>query len=182
MYQRKNLKIITNKRLVGRKAQFPKSINKLQNNFNLSLQQLTQNFQLLHTVALERYVKAFQYKVLNGILYTNSKLYQIGYISSDLCSFCTRTSETLYHLFHFCPFSKTFWSDFESFWHLLTNEKMQLSLQDIIVGVVTTKCTYHHLLNYMLLIGKVYLWVCRANKTPPIKDTWFFKKNDCGKI
>ena len=147
------------KALVGRKAQFPKSINKLQNNFNLLLQQLTQSFQLPHTVALEPYVRPFQYKVLNGILYTNSKLYQIGYISSDLCSFCTRTSQSLYHLFYFCPFSKTFWSDFESFWHLLTNEKIQLSLQDIIVGVVTTKCPSHHLLNYMLLIGKLYLWV-----------------------
>ena len=31
----------------------PKSINKLQNNFNLSLQQLTQILQLPHTVALE---------------------------------------------------------------------------------------------------------------------------------
>ena len=143
------------KALVGRKAQSPKSINKLQNNFNLLLQQLTQSFQLPHTVALEPYVKAFQYKVLNGILYTNSKLYQIGYISSDLWSFCTRTSETLYHHLYFCPFSKTFWSDFESFWHLLTNEKIQLSLQDIIVGVVTTKCPSHHLLNYMLLTGKL---------------------------
>ena len=55
------------------------------------------------------------------------------------------------------------------FWIFLApthNEKIQLSLQDIIVGVVTTKCPSHHLLNYMLLIGKVYLWVCRANKTP----------------
>ena len=69
------------KALVGRKAQSPKSINKLQNNFNLLLQQLTQSFQLPHTVALEPYVKAFQYKVLNGILYTNSKLYQIGSVS-----------------------------------------------------------------------------------------------------
>ena len=58
----------------------------------------------------------------------------------------------------------------ESFWHLLTNEKIQLSLQDIIVGVVTTKCPSHQLLNYMLLNGKVYLWVCRANKTPPKID------------
>ena len=96
-----------------------------------------------------------------------SKLYQIGYISSDLCSFCTQASESLYHLFYFCPFSKTFSFDFESFWHLLTNEKTQLSLQDIVVGVVTTKCPSYHLLNYMLLIGKVYLWVCRANKTLP---------------
>ena len=106
---------------------------------------------------------------LNAIirLYTNSKFYQIGCISSDLCCFCTRASELFYHLLYFCPLSKTFWSDFESFWYLLTNEKMQLSLQDIIVGVVTTKCPSHHLLNSMLLIGKVYLWVCRANKTPP---------------
>ena len=117
---------------------------------------------------LEPYVRAFQYKVLNGILYTNSKLYQIGYILSDLCSFCARASESLYHHFYFCPFSKTLWSTLESFWHLLTNEKIQLSLQDIIVGVVTTKSPSHQLLNYiMLLIGKVYLWVCRANKTPP---------------
>lgn len=35
-----------------------------------------------------------------------SKLYQIVYISSDLCSFCTRASESLYHLCYFCPFSK----------------------------------------------------------------------------
>ena len=40
-------------------------------------------------------------------------------------------------------------------------------MQDIVVGVVTAKCPSHQLLNYMLLIGKVYLWVCRANKTPP---------------
>ena len=96
------------KALVGRKAQFPKSMNKLQNNFNLLLQQLTQIFQLPHTVALEPYVRGFQYKVLNGILYTNSKLYQIGYISSDLCSFCTRASESLYHLFLFLSIFKDF--------------------------------------------------------------------------
>ena len=65
------------KALVGRKVQCPKSINKLQNNFNLSLQQLTQIFQLPHTVALEPYVRAFQYKVLNGIVYTSSKFYQL---------------------------------------------------------------------------------------------------------
>ena len=75
--------------------------------------------------------------------YQQSKLFEIGYISSDLCSFCTWASESLYNLFYFSPFSKTFWSDFESFWHLLTNEKIQLSLQDIIVGVVTTKCPSH---------------------------------------
>ena len=152
---------------VGRKAQSPKSINKLQNNFNLSLPQLTQIFQLPHTVVLEPYVRAFQYKVLNGILYTNSKLYQIGYIQAISVPYVPWRQSLCIIFLYFSPFSKNFRCDFESFWHLLTNEKIQLSLQDIIVGVVTTKFPSHHLLNYMLLIGKVYLLVCRANKTPP---------------
>ena len=81
---------------------------KLQNNFNLSLQQLTQFLQRPHTVALEPYVRAFQFIVLSGILYTNSKFYQVGYISSDLCSFCIRESESLYHLFLFLSIFKDF--------------------------------------------------------------------------
>ena len=112
------------KALVGRKAQSPKSINKLQNNFNLLLQQLTQSFQLPHTVALEPYVKAFQYKVLNGILYTNSKLYQIGYIQAISVPYVPWRQSRCIIIFYFCTFSKNFWSDFESFWHLLTNEKI----------------------------------------------------------
>ena len=36
-------------------------------------------FNLPHQVALEPYVKGFQYKVLNFILYTNTKLHKIGY-------------------------------------------------------------------------------------------------------
>ena len=41
------------------------------NETSLELQQLTQIFQLPHTVALEPYIRVFQYKVLNGILDTN---------------------------------------------------------------------------------------------------------------
>ena len=41
------------------------------NETSLELQKLTQIFQLPHTVALEPYIRVFQYKVLNGILDTN---------------------------------------------------------------------------------------------------------------
>ena len=157
------------KALVGRKAQFPKSINKLQNNFNLLLQQLTQSFQLPHTVALEPYVKAFQYKVLNGILYTNSKLYQIGYIQQAISvpNEPGRQSRFIIFFYFLVHFHRIFGPILNLFGTYSQIKKIQLSLQDIIVGVVTTKCPSHHLLNYMLLIGKLYLWVCRANKTPP---------------
>ena len=96
--------------LIEKKGKVRSSLEnyELQNNFNLSLQQLTQFLQRPHTVALEPYVRAFQFIVLNGILYTNSKIYQVGYISSDLCSFCIRESESLYHLFLFFSIFKDF--------------------------------------------------------------------------
>ena len=56
-------------------------------------------FALPHKIAYEPYVKAFQYKILNSILYTNKKLFKIGYSEHDKCTFCDNESETLDHLF-----------------------------------------------------------------------------------
>ena len=70
------------------KAEFPNNSKTLKNEFNLTTTQLEQLFILSHIVAFEPYLKAFQYKVLNSILYTNTKLYKIGFISDDRCSFC----------------------------------------------------------------------------------------------
>ena len=77
--------------LLNKKAQLPNMARKLENDFNFTSDQLQQMFNLPHQVALEPYVKGFQYKVLNFILYTNSKLYKIGYSTDDKCTFCKRS-------------------------------------------------------------------------------------------
>ena len=51
-------------------------------------------------------LKAFQYKILNSILYTNKKLLQIGYCEHDGCTFCDKESETLHHPFFLLPLLK----------------------------------------------------------------------------
>ena len=51
--------------------------------FNLSEDQLEKVFILPHIVFSEPYVKAFQYKVFNSILYTNTKLYKIGFFADN---------------------------------------------------------------------------------------------------
>ena len=99
--------------LIKDKAQLPYIAYKLQNDFNFTSDQLKQIFQLPHSVTLEAYVKAFQYKVLNSILYTNTKLYKMGFRTNDLCSFCKGQPESLNHLLFHCPYSKQFWKDFE---------------------------------------------------------------------
>ena len=85
--------------LVGKKAQPPYIVHTLQRNFNFSSDQIKHFFILPHRVALESYVKAFQYKVLTSVLYTNTKLHKIGFRPNDLCSFCKAQSETLSHFF-----------------------------------------------------------------------------------
>ena len=118
--------------LVSRKALFPTIVNKLQNDeFHFTLEKVKQIFMIPHSVALETCVKAFQYKFLNSILYTNAKLYKIGFKLNDLCSFCSPEPETLYHFLYLCPFSVDFWRDFEVFWHQLLKENIRSSLQDI---------------------------------------------------
>ena len=84
--------------LISNKAQFPNAINNLRSEFHLSTDQLKQVFRLPHSVAFEPYVKAFQYKILNSILFTNVKLHKIGFIESDLCTFCETVAKTLHHL------------------------------------------------------------------------------------
>jgi len=119
---------------------------------------------LPHKVALEHYVRAFQYKVLNRILYINEKLHKIGFISQKDCTFCKSELETLTHLLYHCPFSIAFWKDFEVYWSLVKNEQIHLTLEDIIMGIIKRPCP---LLNYFLLIAKIYLWDCRRNQTFP---------------
>ena len=86
--------------LMSEKAQFSSAVNKLQDEFHLSIDSLQNRvFMLPHDVALEPYFKAFQYKVLNYLLFTNTKLYKIGFRTCNKCSFCKTDLETLHHLY-----------------------------------------------------------------------------------
>ena len=142
----------------------------------------------------ESYVKGFQFKVINSILYTNSKLYKIGFKTDDLCSFCKAESETLHHLLYQCPFVRQFWNDFQDYWHQLSNQQIRLTLQDVLFGIITKPCPLLNLLNYFIIIEKLFLWDCRRTQIRPkiqgfqskivikyeterkINNTKFFKK------
>ena len=180
--------------LARKKAQPPNIVRKLQNDFNFSFDQLREIFTLPHSVVLESYVKGFQFKVINSILYTNSKLYKIGFRTDDLCSFCKAESETLHHLLYQCPFVRQFWNDFQDYWHQLSNQQIRLTLQDVLFGIITKPCPLLNLLNYFIIIGKLFLWDCRRTQIRPkiqgfqskivikyeterkINNTKFFKK------
>ena len=62
--------------------------------------------------------------------------------------------------------------DFELYYLSLTKQQIHLELRDILIGVLTPECP---LLNYLLLIGKIYLWGCRRNNELPNIGGYKFK-------
>ena len=55
----------------------------------------------------------------------------------------------------------------ERFWIILLifdAQQTHLNLKDIFIGLLTPELP---LLNYLILIGKIYLWACRRNKELP---------------
>ena len=94
--------------LISKKAKPPTAVSKLKSEFHLSEDELKTAFTLPHNVALKPYVKAFQFKILNSILFANIKLFKIGYIDNDKCTFCKTDVESLHHLFFDCKHVKLF--------------------------------------------------------------------------
>ena len=94
--------------------------------------QLQKVYILPQTACCEPYIKAFQYKVLNSILYISAKLYKIGFATDDTCSFCKSHPETLSHLFLDCIYSQSFWKRFELYLHFISREFLSLSLKVVI--------------------------------------------------
>ena len=160
--------------LIKKKACLPNYAKKLKLDFNLSIDDLKKVFLLPHSVAFETYVKAFQFKVLNSILFTNPKLFKIGYRTDDLWSFCKRESETIRHFFWDCPYSNSFWKCVESYYFRLRKQLVRLTLREIWIDFLTSECP---LLNYLILLGKTYLWSCRRTEVLPTIESFIVGVN-----
>ena len=106
--------------------------------------------------------------MVNSIIYTNTKLYKIGFRTNDLCTFCDTQPESLTHLFYHCSRSKQFWIEFELYWCLISNERgIRLCLENVLFGILTRNmlALYSNcMLNYFIIIGKLYLWDCRSKQ------------------
>jgi len=103
-----------------------------------------------------------------SILYTNTKLYKIDFRTNDLCSFCDNQPKSLSHLSYHCSRSEQFWSEFELYWCLISNQLICLCLENVLFRILTENaCPLLQLLNYFIIIGKLYLRNCRSKQILP---------------
>ena len=148
--------------LIREKAKHSRGFTKVMSDFNLSEEEIRKAFVMTKSVALETFVQCFQFKVLDDILF---RLQKIGRIQSDLCTFCQTSPETLEHFFYRYSFSTEFWNKFENFWLTVTRKQIKLDYINIILGILDQRS---NLLNYLIILGKLYFWNCRKNKQVPL--------------
>ena len=150
--------------LIRLKATLPNSAKKLQSEFSIDATNLTMFYSLPRSVCLETYLRDFQFKVLNYITCTNTLLKKMDIVESDLCTFCNLTTEDIGHLFFSCSFSFLFWKDFELCWKKCTNSNINLTSQDVILGISDNNNGF---LNYCIILGKSIIYYCRRNNVKP---------------
>ena len=111
------------------------------------------------------YMRCFQYKILNNVLYLNKKLYIFKKTNSPLCSFCKSKDETVFHLFSECTYTLRLWSKLSSFFRNEFSLPI-LTPQTAIFGFIDTErsCNYY-LFNHILLIFKLYIYQARDINT-----------------
>ena len=108
------------------------------------------------------YMRSFQYKLLNNVLFLNKTLHIFGIKSSPLCSFCNLCDKTPLHIFHECDRIKCLWSNLVQYFQ----NSLVLPIitpQSAIFGFLdSTNSDYNFkknklLINYILLIFKLYV-------------------------
>ena len=67
------------------------------------------------------------------LLYTNTRLYKIGFATDENCSFFKSHPKTLSHLLFDCIYSQTFRNEFELYFYFIPKQLVSLTLKDVII-------------------------------------------------
>ena len=116
---------------------------------------------LVCIVTKDSKLRAFQFKLLNNVLYLNKMLFKFGKSESPLCSFCNLKNETPYHLFYKCSHTISLGNQLR---HFLTNS-LNISLltpQSAIFGFINQKENFL-IINHLLFILKFYIYNSRSS-------------------
>ena len=95
------------------------------------------------------------------IYFIQIKNYSDSVSEQIMCVLFVRLNEKLYTI----SFTQgDFGTVFESYWCLLSNQQVRLSLQNFIFGIISKQCPSTKLINYFIVVGKLFLSDCRRNQ------------------
>ena len=129
----------------------------------------------------------FQYKLTHNIIAHKAWLFKMKLSETPLCSYCQEI-ETVEHLFISCPTSLRFWNQVFTRWNTINCDKIHIKEKRILYGYLPNQNNWPSF-NYLLLVGKYFIFVCRKEQNLPNLDSFlsFMKwrliiENRCSKL
>ena len=114
-------------------------------------------FTIPYMSARDTKLQSLQYQVLHRFYPTNSNLSKWFADHNDRCLLCN-IKDTIEHYFYYCDDVQQFWNMFMEWWHEVTLANVQLTLFDIIFGIVNEqKDMIIDSLNFLILLGKWFI-------------------------
>ena len=86
-----------------------------------------------------------------------------------MCPWCQEVDDTV-HYFAECHKLQSFWSNFAKWYAGATDQKITITLEDIIVGITTPKIN-SNCLNACILLAKWHIYKNKLNQS----DTFFYR-------
>ena len=136
---------------------------------------LTGKIILISNTALDAKVRVFRYKFLHNILCANKMLLKFGKVTSLRCSFCKLHDETIMHFFHDSLIVNKLWNQLKPI--LSNNLIVPISTpQSAIFGFWDLDTDEHLILNYLLIIFKMYIYNAKTTGYLNITHLLIFSK------
>ena len=102
-----------------------------------------------------------QFKILHRVYACNYKLFQWKIKDSPECFVC-QLIDNLEHYFFYCRDNKYFWNQVEKWLSNLFSVSVNLTVLEVLLGVVNFDAHYCHAVNYVILMGKYFM--CKSKK------------------
>lgn len=122
-------------------------------NVEISGNKWEQIFCLPFKCTTESKLQAFQYKILHRFAAHNYLLKKYNLSDTERCFYCQNV-ETLEHKYYECREVFAFWRHFFSWWSIVFGERLNLSKDSIIFGMLESDDIK---LNFCILLGKYYI-------------------------
>ena len=131
----------------------------------------------VHIIEKDNKLHAFQFKLLNDVLYLNKMFFKFGKIGSPLCP-CNLKGKTLYHLFYECIHKNYLWNQVHYFLSNCLNIPL-LTPQSAIFSLINQQGNFL-ILNHLLLTFKFHTYNSRSSDKLNIKflKTVIYKTRD----
>ena len=128
-------------------------------------------YSLAFSITLDTNLRAFQYKLLNRIVYTNDRLCKFKIVETPLCAFCKSEEESLEHLLFHCKDTEGFWKEVLSWLAIHRKEILNFSLIDVLFGKFDIEKDFM-VINHVLLIGKLFIYRCKLDIVKPFFEVF----------